>query len=118
MPLFYNEALGHNPLAGIAASLAIGLGQILVAAYGVWRCYHANGGSSGQYFAETFIAIAWVVGVRVFLVAILPFIALLAVAPEVPSAEAQLLILGFTAIYFWRIWVHIGWVHQYRTGAA
>jgi hypothetical protein len=86
-PLFYAEALGEEPLAGIAASVAAVLGQILVAAYGVWRCYHANGGRSGQRFAETFIAIGWVVGLRVFLVATIPFIALFAAPPELPSSS-------------------------------
>jgi hypothetical protein len=117
MPLFYSEAI-NDDLGELAASLGAVLGQIVISAYGVWRCYHANGGSSGQYFAETFIALAWVVGVRVFLVALIPFGALLILAQDLPSAITEVLVLGFTVIYFWRIWVHIGWVRQHRESAA
>jgi hypothetical protein len=114
VPFYHVETIDDRQLSTAIAALAGVLGQVLVAGYGVWRCYHANGGPSGPCFAETFISIAWVVSVRLLLFALIPYIALLAALREFSSHLAELLVLGLYIIYFWRIWVHIGWVHDHR----
>jgi hypothetical protein len=112
-PLFYFEPVAGNRLVTAWIRLAAVLGQFSVSAIGVWRCYLANGGRAGHRFAERFIALGWVVGVRLFLLvgAIFAVLFLLRMKLEIPWVAAGAVL--FTAIYFWRVWTHISWVAQH-----
>jgi hypothetical protein len=118
MPLFYLEAVSEDPLTSTATSLAYVLSQLAVSAIGVWCCYIANGGRTGRRFAERFLALGWVVGVRLFLVVAPAFVLILVLEIELatPWLEATMLVLSI--VYFWRIRTHLIWVAQHDENAA
>jgi hypothetical protein len=116
-PLFYFQSVSGNAWATAVANLGIVFVQLAVSAIGVWRCYLANGGQAGHRFAERFIALGWVVGVRFALLAASILVALFVfgVALEPPWMEVSMVLLK--AIYFWRVWTHISWVVQHAENA-
>jgi hypothetical protein len=118
LPIFYFEAISERPFATAIASMAVVVAQLVVSAIGVWRCYLANGGRAGHRFAERFIALAWVVGVRLFFAVAPLFILLFALEIELqtPCVEGALVVV--TVIYFWRVWFHITWVATHAESAA
>ena len=97
----------------IGTRFAAALAAFAVSAVGAWRCYLANGGPTGHRFAERFVALGWVVGVRLFLVAAAIFTALFARNVELDTLWVDVSMVVLTAVYFWRLWSHISWVVQH-----
>jgi hypothetical protein len=67
---------------------AMYLGGIATIAVGIYAAYRANGGSRGRDFAARFLALAFVVGVRVFVLVILPVMFVLALVAEAIDARS------------------------------
>ena len=90
-------------LIGFAFSAA----SLLVAYFGFRACYYANGGLSGNSFADRFLSIGFVVGLRLSLVLIPVVLAAIWIL-EIKSEQALAApILAFDILYFWRVNLHI-----------
>jgi len=88
---------------------------IPVSVMGILYAYSSNGGDSGSEFLAKYIAIGWVVTVRLIAV-ILPLALAAGIflgisgldIPEETTMWDVLITTVITAFYFWRIAVHIG----------
>ena len=80
---------------------------------GVLVAYRANGGKNGINFVARLLAVWWVVGLRVFLVLLIPLAVMFAIwAPNDTSPGAPLLsdlvaTVAFTIPVYWRAAVHL-----------
>ena len=95
-----------------------------LALLGVYYCYRRNGGAVGDRFAERYIAIGWVVGLRVtvvvFLLTALGLVAFTVVRGfdgswlEHPAATHVVDVgtLGVVAVVYWRMGVQLADVHR------
>jgi hypothetical protein len=91
----------------------------LLAVIGVYYCYRRNGGALGARFAERYLAVGWVVGWRVALVAV-PLVALGLGASLSATGSLEWLedpriapaidlgSVGLVAFVYWRIGRHLG----------
>lgn len=95
----------------------------LLALLGVYYCYRCNGGPVGERFAERYLAVGWVVGVRVVLVTIatvIPCIVGLAFTSTglnwFEDARVwfvvDLGVLGLITLVYWRMGVHLARIHN------
>ena len=94
----------------------------LLALLGVYYCYRRNGGAVGERFAERYLAVDWVVGLRVGLAAVAVLIAFI-VGFAFTSGELGWLEdarfargidlggLGLIALVYWRMGVHLARIH-------
>jgi hypothetical protein len=119
LPIFHFEAISHeNPLTLAATRTALVLSQLAVSAIGVWRCYLANGGRAGFRFAERFIALGWVVGMRIGLLLLPGVLLLVALRIDLTTLWVDGTTVALSAVYFWRLCFHISWVARHAESAA
>jgi hypothetical protein len=76
-PLSAKETLKYLPAQGMLLSLIFipspadappdwaFIAYPLLSLAGIYYCYRSNGGSAGRHFAERYLAVGWVVGLRV-----------------------------------------------------
>ena len=97
---------------------------------GVYHCYRRHGGSAGDRFAERYLAIGWVVGLRV--AALFLSLAMLGVAAFIvirgfdgSSLDSvgigNVLDIGMLcviAVVYWRMGVHLAAVHHASRGSS
>ena len=91
---------------------------------GVYYCYRRHGGAVGERFAERYLAIGWVVGLRVaatlLLLAIVGLVSLIAARGfdgsvlDDPTIALAIDVgtLVVIAVVYWRMGVHLATVHQ------
>jgi len=105
------------------------LGYPALSLLGVYYCYRRHGGASGERFAERYLAIGWVVGLRVAATSIL--LCMLGLAGFIaargfdgswldgPAVTHVLDVgtLGVIAIMYWRMGVQLAAVHQASRGS-
>ncbi|MCA9641329.1 MAG: hypothetical protein KC492_11565 [Myxococcales bacterium] len=104
-PLLFDIS-GSLPVVSI-----IMLAHLVIAAIGVLACYRANGRAGGLRFAERFLSLSWVVGLRVFLSTLLPVVGLRLFAEHLYPDSSQLVREGLielpvTALAYWRLQLH------------
>jgi len=104
-PLLFDIS-GSLPLVSI-----IMLAHVVIHAIGVFACYRANGRAGGLRFAERFLSLSWVVGLRVFLCTLLPVVGLRLFAEHLYPDSSQLVREGLielpvTALAYWRLQFH------------
>jgi hypothetical protein len=90
----------------------------LVSVVGIYYCYRRNGGELGTRFAERYLAVGWVVGWRVALVAVASVVLTAVVAlvsvgnldwlhePRIDTG-IDVAALGLVACMYWRTGVHL-----------
>lgn len=93
------------------------LGSMVILFAGTYAAYATNGGARGFDFLGRFMALGWVVGLRVFVVATLVFLGVgIAVALADPVAgesdsfwnpAAAVYVLAMSVISYWRIVTHL-----------
>ena len=95
----------------------------VLAVVGVYYCYRCNGGATGRRFAERYLAIGWVVGVKVAAVVLGAGLAgsiglglsgsnfEWLESPRVADG-VDFVGLGLIALVYWRMGVHLADVHQ------
>ena len=123
--------IAHFIIYGIAAiplqhanqlDIISALLMLLVSLLGINYAYHCNGGDSGKQFLTKYMALSWVVTIRM-MVMVAPVLLLLDAISKlmsdwhigVPLAHSHpthlsdvLLMTSLAAVFFWRIAVHIG----------
>jgi hypothetical protein len=82
-----------------AGHWAMYLGGIATIAVAIYAAYRANGGSRGRDFAARFLALAFVVGLRVLVLVIIPVMLVLALAGAAIEAQSP----GFrtSSMFLW-----------------
>ena len=92
---------------------------------GTYASYRANGGADGLDFVARYLALAWVLGIRLFVLVFVPLLVLSAVAavvvafaklgaaaataaPEdlLPQWLVDVVIIAFAAVFYWRLVAH------------
>jgi len=101
-------------------------GYVAIVVVGTVALYRRNGGGAGKQFFIRYFPLLWVVGIRFFVVAIAVSAPLLAtylyatLSAEDETANGAWYLtaayLVIAALYYWRLYVHIGDVA--RAGAA
>src|SRR5688572_19643712 len=105
------------------AGYAISLALVVIGTVGAYR---ANGGRDGADFAARYMAMTWVVGVRLFVLGLIPGIvavlALTVVAAAVNPEDSRIeafSVIGFVvfsvaleALFYWRVAHHLGSVRD------
>jgi hypothetical protein len=97
---------------------------------GVYHCYRRHGGAAGERFAERYLAIGWVVGLRVaallILLAMLGLAAFVAVrgfdgssldSPRMANV-LDVGMLGVIVVVYWRMGVQLAAVHHASHGSS
>jgi hypothetical protein len=95
----------------------------LSALAGVYYCYKRNGGSAGIRLAERFLAIGWVVGIRVAFCIVIPaFVGVFVLAfagflfegldDETVGDGLRVAGLGLMLFMYWRMGIHLADVHS------
>jgi hypothetical protein len=90
---------------------------------GVYYCYKRNGGAAGERFAERYLAVGWVAGMRVALgivVVVLACVVGLAftdrglawLEDSQVAASIDVGVLTVTALVYWRMGIHLADVHR------
>lgn len=115
-----------SPAAATAVEWVGYVVGLAIVALGTRAAYRANGGAAGADFVARYVALGWVLGLRLLLLAFLPGIALILaaagglvltgegrLATDVAiAALGTLLSVGLEALYYWRL------VHHFRGVAA
>ena len=100
-PAPFPEKAGFTP---DPVAFLSGLAAIAIGVYGVRAAWRANGGNDGENFAERFVALGWVSGFQIALVAAPVFLSFALYAPEIARAWTPAFWVIVTLVYFWRVW--------------
>jgi len=100
-------------------------GYFLIVVVGTIALYRHNGGAAGKQFFVRYFPLLWVVGIRFFVVAVAVSVPLLAtylyatLSDEDETANGSWYLttayLVLAALYYWRLYVHIGDVARERS---
>jgi hypothetical protein len=92
---------------------------VLVTVLGLWTGYRANGGAQGMDLAGRYLALGWVIGLRLmplllaFLIVVFVIVFVLALEGQEPSdrsidAVAWATALVAEVVFYWRLTHHLG----------
>ena len=101
-----------------AWQLVLMAASILIVALGMWAAYKANGGLEGPDFTARLLALGWMLGVRLIVLWLILFTAVMALAVAAAAAEREPsdLVIAASAIafvlladvvFFWRLAHHL-----------
>lgn len=110
--IHYEAPSEYDTLAGIVA--------VLISAVGLWYIYKCNGGKNGKNIIQRYIAIGWVVFVRLLILFMLPAIVALIITQEIyfggipDKTSLSMFTLTMISEVIYIIWVakHISYIEK------